>query len=151
MLNKNKGFTLLEVVLATGLAALLGSALLSWHLHFHYSIQRQQAKQAAVQAVHHWLHWLWRDLQNTLTNQPGNWHYQANEQCLLYADVGVRVKSGALQWRPQSASCSTPGWQALNDPKRVRISKLSIDEQQLCLTASLKGQPNHEACLPWPL
>ncbi|RUO43041.1 hypothetical protein CWE15_06470 [Aliidiomarina taiwanensis] len=144
------GFTLVELVLASALAALFGSALVSWHLHFHNSLKRHQAKQAAVQAVHHWLHWLWRDVQNTLVDNPSDWQYQAQAHCLLYGDVGVRVKSGALQWRPTDASCNTPGWQALTDPSQVRMSKLTLHQQQLCLTASLKGQPNHEACLPWP-
>jgi|SRR5690554_2395348 len=148
MLIKEQGLTLLEIMLATGLMGLLSSAVLSWHLHFQHSLYQQQQQRQAEQALHYWLHWLWRDLQNS-SAQP--WHYEAMQHCLLYGDVGVRVKSNSLQWRPQSATCSSGGWQALSNPERIKFSKLSINNDQVCLVARGINTTQTEACLPWPL
>lgn len=145
---KQRGLTLLEVMLATGLVGLLSSAVLGWHLYFQHSLYQQQQKNQAEQGLHHWLHWLWRDLQS---NMADSWHYDASHQCLLYGDVGVRVKSNSLQWRPQSATCGSAGWQALSNPGRVKFTKLQVNHQQLCLTARGENLVRTEACLPWPL
>ncbi len=149
--SRQRGLTLVEVLLATGLVGLLSSAVLSWHLHFQNSLQQSQLQQQTEQALQHWLHWLWRDLQNTLALAPNNWSYDTSNQCLLYGEVGVRVKSNNLQWRPQQATCDSPGWQALNNPQQIRIARLEITTQQLCMSARTRGQQQVEACLPWPL
>lgn len=150
-LNSQRGLTLIELLLATGLVGLLTSAVLSWHLHFQHSLYQNQQQQHIEQALHHWLHWLWRDLQNTLAAAPNNWSYDHSNQCLLYGEVGVRVKSNNLQWRPQQAACNSSGWQALSNPQQVRIARLEVSAQQLCMAARISSRQQLEACLPWPL
>ncbi|MCO4321672.1 hypothetical protein [Aliidiomarina quisquiliarum] len=151
LLSRQRGLTLLEILLTTGLVAMLSTALLSWHLHFQHSLHQSQQQQQTEQALQHWLHWLWRDLQNTLVASPHDWSYDTSNQCLLYGEVGVRVKSNNLQWRPQQATCDSPGWQALNNPQQIRIARLEITAQRLCLSARLRGQQQTKACLPWPV
>jgi len=150
MLNRALGLTLIEVMLATALVGLLSSAVLSWHLEFQHSLHHQQQQREAEQALHHWLHWLWRDLQNTLVVAPQAWSFDFSRQCLLYGDVGVRVQSNNLQWRPQQSSCNSAGWQALNSPQRIKFTQLNVSAQQLCLSAR-HHQQSMEACLPWPI
>ena len=144
------GFTLTELQLALALTALLATSMVAWSTSWQGRLQQQVS--TAEAAANHWLHWLWNDLLNS-TKYPNDWQLEPEHQCLLYEEVGVRVKNNALQWRPQNAGCQDPGWQGLNDPHRVRFKALRVMNTQLCLefTAPQAPRVREEVCLPWPL
>ena len=146
------GFTLTELQLALALTAFLSMSMMTWSTSFQGRLAASAHTTQA--AAHYWLHWLWNDLLNS-TRNPNDWQFQPEHQCLLYADVGVRVKNNALQWRPAGAACGDAGWQGLNDTQLVRFKKVyrAPHENNLCLEFSAPATPRvrEAVCLPWPL
>ncbi|CUS47179.1 MAG: pilin protein [Idiomarinaceae bacterium HL-53] len=146
------GFTLTELQLALAMTALLSMGMMNWSTSFQ---GRMTASENTTQAAaYYWLHWLWNDLLNS-TRSPDDWQFQPEHECLLYADVGVRVKDNALQWRPANAQCADRGWQGLNDTQLVRFKRVyrAAESKLLCLEFAAPATPHtrEQACLPWPL
>lgn len=146
---KPTGFTLLELMLTLALVGLLSIGLVNWHVSFQQSVYQHQEQAQSAEALQHWLHWLWRDVQNTLSATGGHWRFEPHEQCLLYGEVGVRVRAHSLQWRPQAGTCSSTGWQGLSSTEQVQFIGLQVDQAQLCLRGQSLSGYQHSACLPW--
>lgn len=145
------GFTLVEFVLASSLAVLLATALVSVFTRYYSELEQSNQAFVRQQQTQYWLHWLWRDLhRQALVDQRPSYH--ADQQCLLYGEAGVRIRNTHLQWRPAGATCDSNGWQALHDPAQVRFRALEWSPEALCLTSrSVSGPARlYKECMSWP-
>ncbi|WP_165831954.1 MULTISPECIES: type II secretion system protein J [Gammaproteobacteria] len=149
-----QGFTLTELMLSVALISVVSVAMVSWTVN--YVATNHQGTTSAEDLAYYWLHWLWGDIQNSMTNID-SWQFEQQYQCLLYGSFGVRVKNNALQWRPAESECDSRGWQALNDTHNVRFKTLSVKPMaeltSICLEYASREQPRkrEEVCMPWPL
>lgn len=103
---------------------------------------RQQQLHTQAQLFYQLAFWLARDLERAGENGHWRWHWQHN--CVLYAEHGVRLREGILQWRPQDRGCDDTGWIALHDVNGFQFSQFVIQplaQQQamLRLTADYGG------------
>lgn len=164
----NRGFSLLEILLSLTLLGLFSVGLLLWHQAFQQHLQVRATHQQQQAEMQRWLFWIWRDVYQyfgPMAWQPATglstqWLYEAEANCLLYGEQGVRIKNQSIQWRPQQADCSELGWQALTDPQRVNFTALKLEANQLCLLGkipkplvAIQAQKEQiwEVCLPWML
>ena len=148
--KRHKGFTLLELVLASSLSAIASIALMSWFVSFYSALQSNHDEFVKVQHTHYWVHWLWRDMAREISFKESV-HVDSEGMCLTYGAYGVRIRNRQLQWRPTLAACDSNGWQALHDPSQVQFEDIEWTGDALCLTSrSVSGAPRlHKECVTW--
>lgn|GEM_PF-1861050 len=147
--NRASGFSMLELLLASSLATITAMTGIQLFSQVNGQVHAIQTASQAEASFHQMGHWLWRELKHN--QQPVDWF--PSSQCLTFGEQGVRVRNGALQWRPERASCSSSNWQSLHDISEFRIERLiwtGSEQPQgnrllaLCLEATSAGpQPLH--------
>lgn len=147
--RRASGFSMLELLLASSLATITAMTGIQLFSQINGQVHVLQAASQAEASFHQLGHWLWRELKHN--QQPVDW--SPSSQCLIFGEQGVRVRNGALQWRPERASCSSSNWQSLHDTSEFRIERMvwtGAEQPQgnrllaLCLEASSAGpQPLH--------
>lgn len=146
------GFTLIELLVALSIAAVTTLAALTLHSELWRNAWQQQAQGESEQGFYALGHWLYRELR-----QQGSghlWHFDPNLRCLLFSDKGVRLRNGALQWKPEQGDCSSSGWLNLHDPALFSISHFSVEQptpsmRKLCLELTHSGDSPTLWCYSW--
>lgn len=143
MLSRAQGFTLLELLMVSGLSGVLLSAWigsLSYHL-VSLDIRMQTARK--TQQFNQLGIWLSQELERA--RDSGEYAWTFNHGCLLYgSEGGVRVQNGQLQWRGGDRMCQVPGWVALSDAADYLITGFNINDDgaeqgYLWLSADIEG------------
>ena len=144
MLKKVQGFTLLELILVSGLSGFLLTAWigsLAYHLvtldtRLQTARKTQQFNQIGV--------WLSQELERARDN--GEYAWSVTNTCVLYGDDGgVRVHNGVLQWRGGDRLCDFLGWVSLSDSADFSITDLTVAHEgeergYLSLSAEIEGE-----------
>ena len=151
-LRLGAGFTLIELLVALTIAAVSTLAALTLHSQLWRSAWQQQAQGESRQGFYALGHWLYRELRHHSGGRL--WHFDPSLNCLLFNDKGVRLRNGALQWKPEQGDCSSSGWLNLHDPALFNISHFSIHEltpgtRKLCLELTHSGDSPTLWCYSW--
>ncbi|MCL5049214.1 MAG: hypothetical protein M1473_01540 [Firmicutes bacterium] len=139
MLGRQRGLSLLELVLVMGVSSALvvgWTALVSRHF---VDLDKQSQQLRAEQGLYQFGIWLSQELERARDQGDWDWHWNDAEQCLLYSETGgVRLRQGQMQWRGGSRLCHQNGWVALTDADTFHIT-------QWVVLANLSTQLNIEA------
>ena len=144
VLRRVQGFTLIELILVSGLSGFLLTAWigsLTYHLvsldnRLQTARKTQQFNQIGV--------WLSQELERARDNGEYAWSF--HDGCLLYSeDSGVRVQNGLLQWRGGERPCYSPSWVSLSDRADFSITSFSVahtgeEQGYLSLSADIEGE-----------
>lgn len=125
--RKEKGFTLLELMLVMGLSGFL---LLAWSSAL-VALWSDNARSMyrAQQAQHFYQFGLWLAYDLERARERGIYRWEMAANCILYGVDGVRLRDGMMQWRPQDSNCKSPGWISMYDPHGFRITQFEIVDQ----------------------
>lgn len=135
--NRVKGFSLLELMLVLLLSSTLLLAWVGLLTGVWAQANRQQQLHTQAQLFYQLAFWLARDLERA--GEQGHWRWNWQPDCLLYADHGVRMRQGLLQWRPQERGCDDSGWIALHDVNGFQLTGFALQalpQQQAMLRLS---------------
>lgn len=142
--RKQRGFTLLELLLVIALSGPIIYAGLSTHSYFWGKAWQSQLQARESQSFYALGHWLVRDFRYELQKQSSAWQWQEQYQCFLFADKGVRLRNYQLQWKPNEGNCAGNGWLSLHDDTGFRVTHFNVTEQspgyfQVCITGEVLG------------
>ncbi|MCH8502237.1 MAG: prepilin-type N-terminal cleavage/methylation domain-containing protein [Aliidiomarina sp.] len=146
------GFTLIELLVALSIAAVSTLAALTLHSELWRNAWQQQAQGESEQGFYALGHWLYRELRR---HGGGHlWQFDPRSSCLLFADNGVRLRNGALQWKPEHGDCGSSGWLNLHDPALFKINHFFVDQptpdtRKLCLELLHSGELPTLWCYSW--
>lgn len=143
--RKLRGFTLLELVLVSGLSGLMLTTWLGAVSHQLVSLDKRLQTARKTQQFNQLGLWLSQELE--YARDSGGYSWSWNDGCLLYNDdAGVRLQNGMLQWRGGLRRCHQVGWLNLGDPTDYEITSFSVTDGgygngHLRLTALIEGAP----------
>lgn len=130
------GFSLIELLITLVLSSLVLWPFMAWSLRYYQDLQYYKATLIAENEHQHWLHWLWRELQEHASEDI----LEQTTSCIRFKGFGVRVQNSNLQWQPEQGQCHSAGWQALSDPQRIEWTAFTwavAPDAEVCLTARL--------------
>lgn len=144
MLRRAQGFTLLELIVVSGLSGLL---LTTWAGSLAYQLSALDTRMQTARKAQQFNQlgfWLSQELERARDNGEYAWRWQKG--CLLYSDEsGVRLRNGLLQWRGGTRTCEQNNWVSLSDSADYQMTEFNIaisDTEQgyLTLSALIEGQ-----------
>lgn len=157
--RKQQGFSLLELLLVIALSGPIIYAGLSTHSYFWAKAWQAQLKTRETQNFYALGHWLVRDLRYELQNYSSDFQWREQNQCLLFANKGVRLRNQQLQWKPNEGDCTSNGWLGLHDASGFKVTSFDFFELnqgyfQVCISGEVNGEldvdtPPLQWCYSW--
>lgn len=145
MLKRAHGFTLLELILVSGLSGLLLTTWVASLVPQLVALDTRLQTARKTQQFNQLGFWLSHELERARDSGDYAWHWQ--DSCLLYSDEGgVRLQNGLLQWRGGTRLCHQSNWISLGDNADYQITHFSINASEgelgyLTLSALIEGEP----------
>ncbi|RUO32811.1 hypothetical protein [Aliidiomarina sanyensis] len=146
------GFTLVELLMGITLTGVLVLGASVFFAAVYGSIQRTERIASAEMTLMQTGHWMLRALADGGLGAHQLYPEFETPGCFLVGESGVRLRAGALQWRPSGRDCQGSGWLTLHDPGVLYVETMDWRSPMLCFTgrASSRQEPLFEWCSPWP-
>lgn len=145
MLRRAHGFTLIELIMVSGLSGLLLTTWVSSLSQQLVALDMRLQTARKTQQFNQLGFWLSQELEHARDNGDYAWRWQSS--CLLYSDEGgVRLQNGLLQWRGGTRLCHQNNWVSLSDSADYQITDFNIairdgEQGYLTLSALIEGEP----------